>query len=602
MRRVELLSPAKNVDVAIAAINNGADAVYIGGPAFGARKAVGNSLEDIEKAVCYAHRFYCRVFVTLNTILYDEELPEVERLIHSLYRIGVDAIIVQDPAILKLDLPPIALHASTQMHNYDLERIKFLDRLGFQRIVLARELSLEQLREIRREVKAELEYFVHGALCVSLSGQCYMSHYLTKRSANRGECAQACRMQWTVEDDAGKVVLKDKYVLSLKDLNLSAHLAELVEAGIDSFKIEGRLKEADYVANVTNYYSGRLDEIVARNEDLARVGAGYVKTGFEADPERSFNRGYTDYFFVQRKTGMVSMDSPKSMGKKVAMVKQVKGNQMWVELLEPVHNADGLCYFDGRELRGVKVNTAEGNRLTCNERLNVKPGTLLYRNYDHEFVTRLAKGTSVRKIKVKVDVYAEDARLVLVATDENGVSVMIRSDETFEVATNPAQMERVVGQLRKSGDTEYDCCEVEYLDETVLFIPSSVVNGYRRQLLDTLSREREEQRERWVQEPLNRDVKYTGSADWRLNVVNRLATEFYREHGVETVEPGFEKENRWSGREVMTTRYCLLFELGMCRKTGKDKALKFPLYLSNNLGRFRLEFDCKNCFMKVLSI
>lgn len=290
MRRVELLSPAKNVDVAIAAINNGADAVYIGGPAFGARKAVGNSLEDIEKAVCYAHRFYCRVFVTLNTILYDEELPEVERLIHSLYRIGVDAIIVQDPAILKLDLPPIALHASTQMHNYDLERIKFLDRLGFQRIVLARELSLEQLREIRREVKAELEYFVHGALCVSLSGQCYMSHYLTKRSANRGECAQACRMQWTVEDDAGKVVLKDKYVLSLKDLNLSAHLSELVEVGIDSFKIEGRLKEADYVANVTSYYSGRLDEIVARNEDLARVGAGYVKAGFEADPERSFNR------------------------------------------------------------------------------------------------------------------------------------------------------------------------------------------------------------------------------------------------------------------------------------------------------------------------
>ena len=223
MRRVELLSPAKNVDVAIAAINNGADAVYIGGPAFGARKAVGNSLEDIEKAVLYAHRFYCRVFVTLNTILYDEELPEVERLIHGLYKIGVDAIIVQDLAVLKLDLPPIALHASTQMHNYDLERIKFLDRLGFQRVVLARELSLAQLREIRREVKAELEYFVHGALCVSLSGQCYMSHYLTNRSANRGECAQACRMRWTVEDDAGKEVLKDKYVLSLKDLNLTAH-------------------------------------------------------------------------------------------------------------------------------------------------------------------------------------------------------------------------------------------------------------------------------------------------------------------------------------------------------------------------------------------
>ena len=602
MRRVELLSPAKNVDVAIAAINNGADAVYIGGPAFGARKAVGNSLEDIEKAVLYAHRFYCRVFVTLNTILYDEELPEVERLIHGLYKIGVDAIIVQDLAVLKLDLPPIALHASTQMHNYDLERIKFLDRLGFQRVVLARELSLAQLREIRREVKAELEYFVHGALCVSLSGQCYMSHYLTNRSANRGECAQACRMRWTVEDDAGKVVLKDKYVLSLKDLNLSAHLSELVEAGIDSFKIEGRLKEADYVANVTNYYSSCLDEIVACDEDLVRVGAGYVKAGFEADPERSFNRGYTDYFLVRRQPGLVNMDTPKSTGKKVAVVKQVKGNQMWVDLLEPVHNADGLCYFDGRELQGIKVNSAEGNRLNCNERLSVKTGTVLYRNYDHEFVMRLAKATSTRKIEVKIDVYAEEEHLVLVATDEDGVSVTIRSDETFEPATNPAQAGRVTGQLRKSGDTDYDCSEVEYHGDTVLFIPASVVNGYRRLLLDKLSLERERSRVTWVQEPLNADVKYTGIADWRLNVVNRLSAEFYREHGVERVEPGFEKEERSAGKEVMTTRYCLLFELGMCRKTGKDKVLKFPLYLSNKLGRFRLDFDCKNCFMKVISV
>ena len=271
MRKLELLSPAKNADVAIAAINNGADAVYIGGPAFGARQAVGNSLEEIERVVRYAHRFYCRVFVTLNTILYDNELAEVERLIRDLYRIEVDAIIVQDPAILKLDIPPIALHASTQMHNYDLERIKFLDRLGFQRIVLARELSLEQLKTIRREVKAELEYFVHGALCVSLSGQCYMSCYLTGRSANRGECAQACRMRWTVEDSDGKVLVKDKYVLSLKDLNLSAYLSDLVDIGIDSFKIEGRLKEADYVANVTNYYSSRLDEIVARREGMSLV-------------------------------------------------------------------------------------------------------------------------------------------------------------------------------------------------------------------------------------------------------------------------------------------------------------------------------------------
>lgn len=377
MRKLELLSPAKNADVAIAAINNGADAVYIGGPAFGARQAVGNSLEEIERVVRYAHRFYCRVFVTLNTLLYDNELAEVERLVCDLYRIEVDAIIVQDPAILKLDIPPIALHASTQMHNYDLERIKFLDRLGFQRIVLARELSLEQLKAIRREVKAELEYFVHGALCVSLSGQCYISHYLTGRSANRGECAQACRMQWTVEDSDGKVLVKDKYVLSLKDLNLSAYLNDLVDIGIDSFKIEGRLKEADYVANVTNYYSSCLNEIVARREDVSRVGNGYTSAGFEADPERSFNRGYTDYFVKGRKSEMVNMDSPKSRGKKVAAVKQVRGNVLLVEPLETIHNADGLCYFDGRELRGIKVNTAEGGRLTCNEKGECRTGYYL---------------------------------------------------------------------------------------------------------------------------------------------------------------------------------------------------------------------------------
>lgn len=601
MRKLELLSPAKNADVAIAAINNGADAVYIGGPAFGARQAVGNSLEEIERVVRYAHRFYCRVFVTLNTILYDNELAEVERLIRDLYRIEVDAIIVQDPAILKLDIPPIALHASTQMHNYDLERIKFLDRLGFQRIVLARELSLEQLKTIRREVKAELEYFVHGALCVSLSGQCYISHYLTGRSANRGECAQACRMQWTVEDSDGKVLVKDKYVLSLKDLNLSAYLDDLVNIGIDSFKIEGRLKEADYVANVTNYYSSRLNEIVARREDVSRVGNGYTRAGFEADPERSFNRGYMDYFVKGRKSEMVNMDSPKSMGKKVAAVKQVRGNVLLVEPLETIHNADGLCYFDGRELRGIKVNTAEGGRLTCNEKVNVAPGTILYRNYDHEFVTRLSKAVSVRNIKVKIDVYTEENHLVLVATDEAGISVTLKSDESFEEATNPNQAERIVGQLGKSGNTHYDCCPVEYHGDTILFVPSSVVNTYRGRLLELLTEEREKQRERWVQSPLNGDALYAGQPDWRLNVVNRLSSEFYREHGTDTPETGFEVGKSRSGKEVMTTRYCLLFELGMCRKSGKDKALKFPLYLSNNLGRFRLEFDCERCFMKVIS-
>lgn len=602
MRKLELLAPAKNADIAIIAINNGADAVYMGGPAFGARKAAGNTLEEIERVVRYAHGFYCRVFVTLNTILYDEELPEVERLIHRLYRIGVDAIIVQDPAILKLDLPPIALHASTQMHNYDLERIKFLDQLGFQRIVLARELSVQQLKNLRQEIRAELEYFVHGALCVSLSGQCYMSQYLMGRSANRGECAQACRMRWTVEDDAGKVLVNDKYALSLRDLNLSIHMDHMAEIGIDSFKIEGRLKEADYVANVTNYYSSILDKIVASQEGVSRVGSGHVVSSFEADPARSFNRGFTDYLFGVRERDMVSMDSPKSLGKKVVRVMWIQGNQMGGGYYDDVHNGDGLCYFDGGELRGIKVNSVENYIINSNEKLDVKPGTEVYRNYDHEFVTRLAKEPSKRKINVKIDAYAENEHLKLVATDEDGISVSVLSEERFDPATNPTQAGRITRQLSKSGDSIFDCREVEYHGDTVLFIPVSVVNGYRRKLLDELCQERERQREKWIQEPLNRDVKYTGIADWRLNVVNRLAAEFYREHGVETVEPGFEVSGWREGRAVMTTCYCLLFELGMCRRWKRDMGIKYPLYLSNKLGRFRLEFDCQKCFMSIYPI
>lgn len=603
MRKLELLSPARNAEVAVAAINNGADAVYIGGPAFGARQAAGNSLEDLARVVDYAHRFYCRVFMTLNTVLYDEELAEAERLVKEVYRLGVDALIVQDPGLLKLDLPPIALHASTQMHNYDPERVKFLDKLGFQRIVLARELSLEQIRAIRRETRAELEYFVHGALCVSLSGQCYLSHYLTGRSANRGECAQACRMKWSVEDASGRRLVNDKYVLSLKDLNLSAHLAELAEAGIDSFKIEGRLKEADYVSNVTAYYSQRLNEIVANNpEKYSRVASGVVKTSFTPDPERSFNRGYTEYFFAGRPAHLVNMDTPKSTGKRVATVKQCQGNMLVVEAGEDIHNADGLCYFDGQELRGIKVNRVEGNRLICNERVNVRPGTVLYRNYDHEFVTRLAKGDSTRKISIAITAGSREGHLWLEAEDEDGVRVESMSEETFPLAENPAQRERICTQLGKCGGTDYVCTRVEYTGDEVVFVPAAALNACRRHLLEMLTAAREKNREKWVQTPLHAEVPYTLPADWKLNVVNGLAADFYREHGAGNVESGFEKSGRVPGREVMTTRYCLLHELGLCRKQGRDKGVQYPLYLVNPLGRFRLEFDCAACFMKIRTL
>lgn len=596
MKRVELLSPAKDITIGMAAINHGADAVYIGAPAFGARKTAGNSLEDLRKLVEYAHRFYCKVFVTLNTILYDQELPKAERLIREIYSIGADALIVQDPGILKLDIPPISLHASTQMHNYDLERIKFLDRLGFQRIVLARELSLEQLRTIREEVKAELEMFVHGALCVSLSGQCYLSQYMFGRSANRGECAQPCRMKWSVKDSAGKVLVRDKYVLSLKDLNLSAYMNELIGLGIDSFKIEGRLKDENYVSNVTSYYSSIID----RCPGVERVGSGRVISTFEADPERSFNRGYSDYFVEKRKRGVVNMDTPKSMGKQIGTVKQSQGNRLRLELSEAVNNGDGLCYIEDGELKGIRVNGTDGDWIVCKDAVKIRTGTVVYRNYDHRFVMQTEKSGTVRKIRISIEALAHDGKLQLKATDEDDVTAFYESGETFEIATNPNQAERIKQQLAKCGDTDFECGRVSYEGE-ILFVPAGAANAARRCLLDRLLKNREEQREVIRMNRLNEQVAVQPEIDWRFNVVNQLATEFYQQHGAQKVEAGFEKIADPRGKELMHTRYCLLYELGRCRKQCQNEDLQFPLFLCNDKHRFLLEFDCRKCFMKVRS-
>lgn len=600
MRKVELLAPAKNLEIAIAAIDNGADAVYLGAPSFGARKAAGNSMADIGKLVEYAHRFYCKVFVTLNTILYDAELAEAEALIKQLYRIGTDALIIQDPAILELDIPPISLHASTQMHNYDPERIKFLDNIGFQRIVLARELSLEQLRAIRKEVNAELEVFIHGALCVSMSGQCYLSQYMFGRSANRGECAQPCRMKWSVKDSDGKVVIRDKYALSLRDLNLTDYLKDLVEIGIDSFKIEGRLKDENYVANIVNHYNSQLNGIIKNNPSILRSGSGNVTASFTADPERSFNRGYTNYFTVARQAGMVNMDTPKSMGKPIGCVLQVKGNTLTIESKEPIHNGDGLCYLDKGELKGIKVNSAEGNRIICNETVNVRPGTMLYRNYDHRFVMSVEKMKSVRKIGIVIKATEQNGQLLLSVRDENGITAEILSEDRFEKATNSAQKERILQQLGKCGDSIFSCESVEYSGE-ILFIPAGVVNGLRRNLLEKLEHLRETAREQVQMGEIVSGVTYGNNVDWHCNVVNEKAASFYRKHGAKAIEKGFEVNQEQKGKELMHTRYCLLYEMGRCRKQNNNKDLKFPLYICNDKHQFQLEFDCAECFMKIIS-
>lgn len=603
MKKIELLAPARDYSIGIAAINNGADAVYIGASAFGARKEAGNSLKDIEALVEYAHRFYSKVYVTLNTVLYDSELKTAEQLVRGLYKIGVDALIIQDMGLLQLDLPPISLHASTQMHNYELEKIKFLDRLGFQRIVLARELSLEQIEAIRKEIKAELEVFIHGALCVSLSGQCYLSQYMFGRSANRGECAQACRMKWTVKDGSDKILVRDKYVLSLKDLNMSAYINDLIRIGVDSFKIEGRLKDANYVSNTTGYYNSLInDQLKLKNNEISRLSSGEVISGFEADPERSFNRGFTAYFAQGRRKGLVNMESPKSMGKVLGKVKKVCKNELWLMTAEELHNGDGLCYMGERGLEGIRVNRVEGEKIICKENLRVIPGTVIYRNYDHQFAMQVEKSKSVRKIGVEIQIRAKDGRVELYAEDEDKVAVEWNPDRHFERAEQGGQRERIEQQLKKCGDTDFICRSVHYEGEEVVFIPVGIINEMRRALLTKLARAREVRRPIVRMNLLDRRLPYQSRVRWQANVVNKEAEAFYREHGALEVEVGFELTEVTEGKELMHTRYCLLYELGYCRKQSPRQVLNFPLYLCNEKYRFRLEFDCKECCMKILSV
>lgn len=597
-REFELLAPARDVLVGKAAIDNGADAVYIGGPAFGARKSAANTPEDIAELAEYAHRFYCRVFVALNTVLFDSELAEAEKMIRRLYRIGVDALIIQDPGILKLDLPPISLHASTQMHNYDMERIRFLDRLGFRRIVLARELSLEQIRAIRKEVKAELEVFIHGALCVSMSGQCYLSQHMFGRSANRGECAQPCRMRWSLKDARGKVWAEDRHLLSLKDLNLSNHIPELMAAGVDSFKIEGRLKDAGYVANVTNHYHRLLEKAMEGFPECGRAGSGVVEAAFAPDPERSFNRGSSSYFLTGRQRGLVNMDTPKSMGKPLGRVLEAKGRYLSVDTREEIANGDGLCFLKEGELQGLRVNVAAGNRVETNEEVDVAPGTMLFRNYDRRFAMMVEKRKSVRRIRIRIGVEAHGGNLRLVAADEDGVMAETVSGMVFEKADNPQQLERIVQQLKRCGDTCFLCEEVNYSGEP-LFVRSSELNGLKKRLLEELEEKRKTARRVVRGGVFDDTLPYRETVDWRDNVTNGKARDFYLEHGAKEVADGFEKGGVSGECDLMRSRYCILYELGYCRKTPSGKEVSSPVFLYNEKHCFKLEFDCAACEMRV---
>ena len=617
MKKIELLSPAKNLEVGLAAINHGADAVYIGGPSFGAREKVGNSIEDIEKLCNHAAIFDAKVYVTLNTLLFDNELEQARKIAWDCYNAGVDALIVQDMALLMMDMPPIALHASTQCNNTTAEKVKFLEDVGFKQVVLARELSINEIKEIRSKTTVPLEFFVHGALCVSYSGQCYLSHVIGHRSANRGACAQPCRLKWNLEDENGNVLIANRHLLSLRDMNNSKNLEELIDAGITSFKIEGRLKDADYVKNTTAYYRRAIDEIIARHPDLERASRGVSTPSFDPNLEKSFSRGFTDYFLHGRQKNIDAPFTPKSMGEYIGEIKKIDGKRLTVRLKEGIalHNGDGLCYLDeNNELQGFNVNGFENGIILSSAPLSFRApqarGTSLYRNYDIQWQKSVENSNGNRKLPINLEFSETSDGFKLTAKNEN-VSVCLQSQK--DTAKNPEKaLETIRTKLLQWGDTKFVVENIDIKLDTIYFIPASVLGEMKRQLVVELeSSFRLKHNEVKRNGEILSDTMHLNKKDFsttlemtRLsylaNVTNALSRKFYENHGVTHIDDGLEKSMPEGEIVVMTTKHCIRYANGMCAKeTGKPAT---SLYLSNERGRFRLDFDCKNCCMKVVNI
>ncbi len=608
MRKIELLSPAKDVECGIEAIRHGADAVYIGADRFGARAAVGNSVADIARLCDYAHLFGAKVYVTINTILYDNELSDAEKLIWKLYEVGVDALIVQDVALLRLALPPIALHASTQMNNCTAEQARFLENAGFSQIVLARELSLQEISAIHATTSLPLEAFVHGALCVSYSGRCYASQHCFARSANRGRCAQFCRLAFDLVDAEGKVLQRNKHLLSLRDMNRSGGLEEMMDAGVSSFKIEGRLKSTAYVKNVTAFYRQQIDAVIARRPDaFCRSSYGASALTFTPSLEKSFNRGFTDYFLYGKRGEWHNFATPKSMGEHIGTVCRTDSRRSVFNLnfkpgvvLQP---GDGLCFVDATgTLRGFYVNRVEGNCVTPSAATPLFKGAEVFRNTNHAFEKLLAKPSAERRLAatVKLTETTEGYRLEIV--DEMGKKATCELQCPHEEARTP-QAENIRQQLSKLGGTPFRADRVEVRLEVNRFIASSVLANWRRDAvaqLEQLHREHYTREERRPQTAPFSGCAVPEKLDFTANVANSAARKFFADAGVDDIAPAYELQAVARAR-LMTCKYCLRYALGNCPKAHPDApTLREPLSLRTADNRlFPLKFDCKNCLMSV---
>ena len=599
-RGIELLSPAKNLECGLAAINHGADAVYIGASQFGARAAAGNSIEDIDALVQHAHNYRSKVFVAVNTVLTDDQLPDAEKLIWDVYNAGADALIIQDMGILQMNLPPIALHASTQTDNRTVEKVKFLQDVGFSRVVLARELSLKQIAEISSQTDVELEAFVHGALCVSYSGQCYMSQANCGRSANRGQCAQYCRLPYHLLDADDNMLMKNKHFLSLKDLDLSDSLAEMMEAGVTSFKIEGRLKDVDYVKNITAYYRMKLDAVLEGNTRFRKDSAGRTTFFFEPNPEKSFRRGATDYFLHGRKPDIAQLDTPKSMGEAIGKVKEIGDYYFTMSSAEKLNNGDGLCFINPHgDLTGFRVNKVDGRRVYPADMPRLNEGIWLYRNQDQAFEKILTGKTAERKVGLEI-VFREIATgFYIQMTDEDGTSILFQTVCDKQPAQKPeAVNDNIKNQLSKLGNTIYEAIDISIQLDAPWFFQASQLSEWRRLAVEQLDQAR---KLAYVRHPKRESIPAnypTSPLTYLGNVTNAGAEAFYHDHGVDEIQPGVEVKAE-EDVPLMFCKHCIKFNLGWCPKEGYKATFKEPLFLKNNNQLYKLTFDCKICEMRI---
>ncbi len=628
--QLELLSPARDADIGIEAVNHGADAIYIGGPSFGARASAENSVQDIARLVRHAHRYQSRVFVTLNTILRDDELEPARKLIHQLYHAGADALIIQDMGLLELDLPPIQLHASTQTDIRTPEKARFLQDAGLSQIVLARELTLNQIAAIRAATDPErcnIEFFVHGALCVAYSGQCFISHAHTGRSANRGDCSQACRLPYEVKDAQGRIIAHDKHVLSMKDNNQSENLAALIDAGVRSFKIEGRYKDMGYVKNITAHYRVLLDEILEQRPELARASSGECTFFFQPDPDQNFNREFTDYFVQGRKEDIGAFDSPKNPGQAIGWVSKINTDSVDLELSDPsleLANGDGLCYYDlQKELVGLQTNRVEklgkgsdGGRIwrifpkdPMDGFKDLRKGVEVNRNRSMDWVRALEKKSAERRIGAWIKLQETDGGLRLSLTDEDGHCGEASASLALQAAKDPSQADaKLREQLERLGETIFTPIDVTLALSGPRFVPASLLNTLRRDAVAQLEAARASALQRLPRaQPVEPPAPYPeDTLTYLANVYNHKARDFYARHGVQVIAAAYESQEEEGEVSLMITKHCVRFSLSLCPKqakgvTGVQGQVKAePLQLINGKEKLTLRFDCKPCEMHVV--